>query len=64
MNEVTNQVPMKYEVSNEKIIVKGSIDILNYDMKTPFMAFAQKCAAFHQNKSFSDVNIEFILPFK
>jgi len=64
MNEVTNKVPMKYEVSNEKIIAKGTIDILNYDMKTPFMAFAQKCAAFHQNKSFSDVNIEFMIPFK
>ena len=64
MNEVTKQVPMKYEISNGKIIASGSIDILNYDMKKPFMAFAQKCASFHQNKSFSDVNIEFMIPYK
>ena len=64
MNEVTEKVPMKYEIRNGTIKAMGSIDILDYDMENPFMAFAKKCAAFHQNKSFSDVNIEFTIPYK
>ncbi|QKJ22174.1 YceI family protein [Poseidonibacter lekithochrous] len=64
MNEVTKQVPMKYEMVNGSIVAKGTIEILDYGMKNSFMAFAKKCAGFHQNKSFSDVNIEFTLPYK
>ena len=64
MNKITNFVPMKYEIINGNIVVKGSIEILDFDMETSFLAFAQKCAAFHANKSFSDVNIEFTIPFK
>lgn len=64
MNEVTKQVAMKYQMVNSSIVAKGTIEILDYDMESPFMAFAKKCAALHQNKSFSDVNIEFTLPYK
>jgi len=64
MNEVTKQVPMKYKVEKGNITAMGSIDILDYDMKNPYMTFAKKCASFHQNKSFSDVNIEFTIPYK
>ncbi len=64
MNEVTKEVPMTYTINEGKIVANGKIEILDYDMKNPFMAFAKKCAAFHQNKSFSDVNIEFTIPFK
>jgi len=64
MNEVTKAIPMMYEISDSKIVAKGSIDILNFDMKSSFMAFAQKCAALHQNKSFSEVGIEFTIPYK
>ncbi|MGA1939383.1 YceI family protein [Arcobacter sp. YIC-310] len=64
MNEVTNKVPMKYEIKDNSIIAKGTIEILDYKMKDSFMQFAKKCAGFHQNKSFSDVNIEFTLPYK
>lgn len=64
MNEVSNSVPMSYEIAEGKIVAKGTIDILDYDMKSSFMAFAKKCGALHQNKSFSDVNIEFTIPYK
>ncbi len=64
MNEVKKEVPMTYNIKDGEIIAKGSIEILDYDMKNPFIAFAQKCASFHANKSFSDVNIEFTIPFK
>lgn len=64
MNEITKKIPMTYEIKDSKIIAKGSIEILDFALKESFLAFAKKCAAFHQNKSFSDVNIEFTLPFK
>lgn len=64
MNEVSKSIPMKYEMTNGNIVAKGSIDILDFGMKNSFIAFSKKCAALHQNKSFSDVDIEFIIPFK
>ncbi len=64
MNEVTKAVPMMYEIVDGKIVAKGTIDILDFNMKSSFMAFAKKCGAFHQNKSFSDVAIEFTIPYK
>ncbi len=64
MNNITKNVPMNYELLNGKIIAKGSIDILDYNLKDSYLAYAKKCASFHQNKSFSDVGIEFSIPFK
>jgi hypothetical protein len=64
MNEVTKEVAMAYDVKDGNIMAKGTIEILDFAMKSPFMAFANKCASFHGNKSFSDVTIEFTIPFK
>lgn len=64
MNKVTKAIPMAYEIENGNIIAKGNIDILDFNMKSSYLAFTQKCATLHENKSYSDVNIEFTLPFK
>lgn len=64
MNEVTKEVPMTYTINDGKIMAKGAIEILDYDMKNPFLAFAKKCAVYHENKSYSNVDIEFTIPFK
>ena len=64
MNEVTKAVPMTYSIVDGNITAKGSIEILDYNLKGSFLAFAKECAALHENKSFSDVNIEFTIPFK
>jgi len=64
MNEVTNVIPMNYVLKDNMIVATGQLDILSFKMKDSFLAFAQKCAAFHQNKSFSDVGIKFTIPFK
>lgn len=64
MNEVTKAVPMTYEIVDGKIIAKGAIEILDYNLSGSFLAFAKECAAHHENKSYSDVNIEFTIPFK
>lgn len=64
MNEVTKPVSMTYEIIDGNIIAKGTLEILDYNMKDSFLAFAKKCATFHENKSYSDVDIEFTIPFK
>lgn len=64
MNKVKKSVPMKYEITDNNITAKAMIDILDFDMDEPFAAFALKCAHYHENKSFSDVNIEFSIPYK
>ncbi|MFW3340389.1 YceI family protein [Aliarcobacter butzleri] len=64
MNKVTKTIPMSYEIENGNITAKGSIDILDFDMKSSYLAFTQKCSTLHEKKSYSDVNIEFIIPFK
>lgn len=64
MNNIKKTVPMKYEILENKIIAKGMIDLLDFDMDESFSSFALKCAHYHENKSFSEVDIEFIIPFK
>lgn len=64
LNEVSKAVPMTYKLSNGKIIAKGSIDILDFNMESSFLAFAKRCEVHHQNKTFSDVNIAFVIPYK
>jgi polyisoprenoid-binding protein YceI len=64
MNEVTNSVKMDYTIENGKIVASGGIDILDFSMQNSYMAFAKECAALHENKSFSEVDIEFTIPYK
>lgn len=64
MNEVTNPVKMDYTIENGNIVASGGIDILDFSMQNSYMAFAKKCAALHENKSFSEVDIEFTIPYK
>lgn len=64
MNEVTKTIPMTYSIAEGKIVAKGSLEILDFNMESSFLAFAKECAALHENKSFSDVDIEFTIPYK
>lgn len=64
MNEVTNPVKMDYTIENGKIVAIGNIDVLDFLMENSFMDFAEKCSTYHENKSFSDVDIEFTIPYK
>ncbi|MAD40887.1 MAG: hypothetical protein CL623_00640 [Arcobacter sp.] len=64
MNEITNEVLMSYDIKDSKIVANGVIEILDFAMKIPFLAFAKKCEVFHENKSYSDVGIKFTLPYK
>lgn len=64
MNEVTNPVKMDYTIENGNIVAIGNIDVLDFLMENSFMDFAEKCSTYHENKSFSDVDIEFTIPYK
>ncbi|WP_419678274.1 YceI family protein [Aliarcobacter lanthieri] len=64
MNGIKNSTTMAYEINDESIVAKGVIDILDFDMKKSYEAFTKICGALHENVSYSDVNIEFTIPFK
>lgn len=64
MNEVTKEVTMDYKTENGNITAIGNIEIFDYALKDSFLAFAKKCAAFHQNKTFTDVSLSFTIPYK
>ncbi|AXK48540.1 hypothetical protein CRU87_08095 [Aliarcobacter trophiarum LMG 25534] len=64
MNETTKPITMSYEINDGKVVAKGVIDILDFNMKSSYEAFSKVCSALHENVSYSDVNIEFTLPFK
>jgi len=64
MNQIEKDVLMKFEKSDSTIMAKGKIEILDFDLKDSFLAFAKKCGALHQMTSYSDVDIEFTLPYK
>ena len=64
MNEVTNPVRMDYTIENGKIVASGGIDILDFSMQKSYLAFAKKYPDLHENKSFSEVDIEFTIPYK
>lgn len=64
MNDVKKDVVLNYELENGNIVAKGLIDILDYSMNESFAKFAKECFDLHAGKSYSEVNIEFTLPFK
>ena len=53
-----------YDIKDSKIVASGTIEILDFAMNTPFLAFAKICEAYHESRSYSDVGIEFTLPYK
>jgi len=64
MNSVSKNIIMSYDKADGSVVAKGSINILDFDLQNPFLAFAKKCEGFHEGKSYSQVDIEFTLAFK
>ena len=64
MNGVKKATTMKYDMADGKIVANGVIDILDFNMSSSYKAFTEICGALHENVSYSDVNIEFTIPFK
>ncbi len=64
MNEVVNKTIMKYDVNDGKLIAKGAINVLDFNLSNPFLAFAKKCQSFHEGYSYPNVDLEFSLAFK
>ncbi|RBQ29576.1 YceI family protein [Aliarcobacter vitoriensis] len=64
MNGIKKATSMKYEINDGKIVANGVIDILDFNMASSYKAFTEICGALHENVSYSDVNLEFTIPFK
>lgn len=64
LNGVQKSIPMKFEDKDGNIVANGKIDVLDFDLAKSYQAFVLKCAELHENVSYSDVEIEFTLPYK
>lgn len=61
MNDVTKVVPMKITEKNGHLLAKGTLDIIkDFNGGSAFEKFGRICTqAFHQGKTWTDVDIEF-----
>jgi len=63
MNNNAKTILMKYDVKENNLIAKGSIDILDFSMHKSFNAFSAICKPFHEGKTWSEVSVSFDLFF-
>lgn len=64
INGTEKNILMKYEKTDSTITAKGTLEILDFGLNDSFIAFEKKCGPLHQMKSYSNVDIEFTLPYK
>lgn len=63
MNEVTNTIPMTYTIADGVLSAEGKVDIVDFDGAEAFKQFEAICtAAWHQGKSWTEVDISFSVP--
>ncbi|MEW6037591.1 MAG: YceI family protein [Pseudomonadota bacterium] len=63
MNGVTKTVPMKSAVKDGVLSATGTLNVLDFGTGKAFDAFRQVCEmAFHQGKTWSDIEFEFHVP--
>jgi hypothetical protein len=62
LNKKTHNIPMHYTIKNSKIIAKGVIDALDFDL-VPALRTLNKNVAGHKNKGWNDIAIAFDMPF-
>ncbi len=60
LNKISKIIPMKYKVSENKVIVKGVIDTQDFNL-APALKILNKEVKAHQNKSWFDIPIKFEL---
>lgn len=60
LNKNRKVIPMKYKVAQNKVIVKGVIDIQDFNLLPAFKVLNKQVAG-HQNKGWSDIPIKFEL---
>ncbi len=59
MNERLVKVPMQYTITDNKLVVKGVLDILNFGLKNELASLAKRCESFHEGLTWSQVEIQF-----
>lgn len=63
INNQKKNYQMGYINKNNVIKIRSKINILDFGMKQPFEAFAEKCKGFHGGKTWSEFDFEFEIGF-
>jgi polyisoprenoid-binding protein YceI len=64
MNGVTRDVPMKYSYKDNTLSASGVIDLADFKAQAALKSINTACYELHQGKTWSDVEIGFIMPVK
>lgn len=59
MNEKLVKVPMQYTIAEDKLVVKGVLDLLNFGLKNELASLAKRCESFNKGLTWSQVEIQF-----
>lgn len=63
MNGVTKTIPMKFKMKGDELLATGSLDVLDFNTNKAFESLRMMCeSAFHQGKTWSDIDFEFHVP--
>ena len=57
MNGIKKEVTMDYAFENNMLTLSATLDVLDWNMSKGLDALNKACAALHENKTWSDVNI-------
>lgn len=64
MNKKSQLVPMQYKIENGKLVAKGVIDILSFNLSEAFESLSKLCNELHDGHTWSQVEIGFAIPVK
>ncbi len=59
MNEKLVKVPMQYTIMDNKLVIKGVLDLLSFSLKNELASLAKKCESQHEGLTWSQVEIQF-----
>ena len=62
MNGVKKEITMDYTFENNILKLSADIDVINWSLNKPLASINKACAALHENKTWSDVNISATIP--
>lgn len=59
LNGVTKNIPMKYTIKDNKIMVEGTIDMMDFSLNKAYQAIAKACFDLHEKVTWTQVQLVF-----
>ena len=58
MNKRNNKIPMQYEIKDNVLVAKGTLDMLDFNLGKGRKALVKKYGAYHEGVTWTQVNLE------